>query len=113
MATKSGWVVEAPLKATQREIRRLPKSLRADLLQTRTLIEDEGLNALPFRYTERVEGDIWELRVQGIKIIARVLYLQKIGRRVILLHVFIKKKPKIERHRIELALQRAKEIDHA
>ena len=113
MATKSGWVVEIPLKATQKEMRGLHESLQVNFLGIKQLIEDEGLLKVPSRHIERVENDIWEMRLRGRKVIARALYLQKIGNRVIILHVFIKKKPKIDRHHIELALKRAKEIDNA
>ena len=113
MTTKSGWVVEVPLKATQREIRGLPKSLRADLANIRRVIENKGFDEIPHKLKEKVEDDLWEMRLRSRDGIARALYLKKVGRRVIIVYVFIKKKAKIDRHHINIALQRAKEIDHA
>ena len=113
MATKSGWVVEIPLKATQKEIRGLPKSLQAKFARVKRAIENEGLDDISHKYKEKVREGLWEMRLSGKGVIARSLYLKPMGRRVIIVHVFIKKKPKIDPHHINIALQRAKEIENA
>jgi phage-related protein len=52
-----------------------------------------------------VEGDLFELRV-GRKNIARVLYFFRSGRRIILLHGFVKKTQHLPLMDKELALRR-------
>jgi phage-related protein len=50
------------------------------------------------------------LRLTGRDGIARALYVTAMGRRVIVVRAFVKKKQKTPRAEIELALHRAKEI---
>ena len=50
------------------------------------------------------------MRLKGRDGIARALYITWIGRRVVVLRVFVKKTEKTPRREIELALARAKEI---
>jgi phage-related protein len=50
------------------------------------------------------------MRLTGRDGIARALYVTVVGRRVIVVHAFVKKTQKTPRSAIELALRRAKEI---
>jgi phage-related protein len=61
-------------------------------------------------HVKHLEGKLWELRLTGRDGIARALYVTAIGRRVIVVRAFVKKKQKTPRAEIELALRRAKEI---
>ena len=51
------------------------------------------------------------MRLTGRDGIARALYITAIGRRVIVVHAFVKKTQKTPRGAIELARRRAKEIE--
>jgi len=53
-----------------------------------------------------VEGKIWELREESQTPIYRVLYFFWTGRRIVLLHGFAKKTPKLPRRELEIALAR-------
>ena len=113
MATKSGWTVGYISKAALREMLAQPDSIRANFARIRRTIENEGLDEVPHKRKDKIKGKLWEMRLTGKGVIARVLYLQKIGRRVIIVCVFKKDTPKIERRYIQLALQRAKEFENA
>jgi phage-related protein len=54
---------------------------------------------------------LWEIRLTGRDGIARALYVTAGDRRVVVLRVFQKKTQKTPRREIELALQRAKELE--
>jgi phage-related protein len=50
------------------------------------------------------------MRLMGRDGIARALYVTQTGERIVVVRVFIKKTQKIPQNEIDLALQRAKEI---
>jgi phage-related protein len=50
------------------------------------------------------------MRLRGRSGIARALYITAVGRRVVILPVFVKKTQKTPRREIELARQRAREV---
>ncbi|WP_366519296.1 type II toxin-antitoxin system RelE/ParE family toxin [uncultured Caulobacter sp.] len=51
------------------------------------------------------------MRFSGRDGIARAIYVTAVGRRVIVVHAFVKKTQRTPRAAIELALRRAKEIE--
>jgi len=53
-----------------------------------------------------LEGKLWELRLQGRDGIARAVYAAVQNRRLLVLHVFIKKTQVTPRRAIETALKR-------
>ena len=59
-------------------------------------------------------GDgLFELRLKGAEGIARVFFCTLVGRRIIMLHSFVKKTPKIPKREIKVARTRMEEIKHA
>ncbi|MCG8623265.1 MAG: type II toxin-antitoxin system RelE/ParE family toxin [Proteobacteria bacterium] len=113
MATKSGWTVEYVSKAVEKEMLIQHKSIKVDFLRIKHTIETEGLDAVSHKLKEKIGKNLWEMRLTGEKVIARALYLRKIGSRVIIVCVFKKDTPKIEHRYIQLALKRAKEFENA
>ena len=55
-------------------------------------------------------GTIWEMRLKGKDGISRALYVKAVGKRVVVVRVFIKKTQRTPSREIDLALKRAKEI---
>ena len=92
------------------EIRALPGDLHARFLRISLLIEQAGLETMREPQVKHLEGKIWEMRMMGRDGIARALYVTAIGRRVVVLRVFIKKTQKTPRREIETALKRALEV---
>ena len=61
-----------------------------------------------------LSGDgLFELRLKGAEGIARIFFCTLIGRRVMMLHSFIKKTQKTPTREIEVARKRMKEVKHA
>ena len=58
-------------------------------------------------------GGLFELRLKGAKGIARVFYCTIKGRRIVMLHSFVKKSQKTPPRERRIAETRMKEIKHA
>jgi phage-related protein len=61
-------------------------------------------------YVKHLDGPVWEIRMKGKDGIARAAYVTATGRRVVVVHVFVKKTQKPSRREIDIALRRAKEV---
>jgi phage-related protein len=92
------------------ELDGLPADTRASFERIVQLVQAVGLERVHEPYIKHIEGRIWEMRLRGREGIARALYVTAIGRRVVILRVFVKKTQKTPRREIELARQRAKEL---
>lgn len=55
---------------------------------------------------------LFEIRAKGQEGIGRAFFCTLVGRRIIILHCFIKKTEKTPKHELDIALQRMKEIKH-
>lgn len=98
------------LPSALREIEELPADMRASFERIVRLIQTFGVDRVHEPYVRHVGGRLWEMRLKGRDGIARALYMTAVGRRVVVLRVFVKKTRKTPRSEIELALQRAKEL---
>ena len=87
----------------------LPVATRAKVVRLLNLLAEYGV-LLKEPYTKQVKGKIRELRVTDQKGAIRVLYFAFTGRRLILLHGFIKKTAKIPKREIEVAEKRMKDF---
>lgn len=83
----------------------LPLKDRARVSRTVALLEDYG-PALKMPHARRLQGKVWELRIDGRPNSYRVLYAAVPGRKFVLLHVFAKKTEKTPRREIETAERR-------
>ena len=104
------WTVETLGLLVDAELRALPTDMMAAFLRLSERIETVGLDRIGQPYVKHLEGKLWEMRLRGGDGIARALYITMVGRRVIVVHAFVKKSRKTPRAAIELALRRAKEI---
>ena len=64
-------------------------------------------------HTKSFGEGLCELRLKGAEGIARVFYCTLVGRRIVMLHAFVKKTQKTPPKEIEIARRRMKEIRHA
>lgn len=104
------WRVEVLNEVVRAEILALPEDMQARLVRLSQRISDVGLEAMREPHVKYLENKLWEMRLTGRDGIARALYVTALGRRVIIVRVFVKKTQKTPRAEIDLALQRAKEI---
>lgn len=104
------WTVET-LEVVDAEIAALPPKLQARLLRLMEMVENVGLDRIHEPHVKHLEGKLWELRAKAAEGIARGIYVAVTGRRVVVLHVFVKKTPKTPKQALELACERMKQVD--
>ena len=109
---KTSWTVEFLNDVVEEEFLAIPKDLQARLVRITDLIESYGLDNLGMPYVRHLQNKLWEIRSKGKSGIARALYVAVVGRRVIILRVFVKKTQKTPPGEITVALSRIKEIDN-
>lgn len=109
---KSTWTVEFLNDVVEQEFLSISKDLQARLVRITDLVEAYGLENLGMPYVRHLHEKLWEIRGKGKSGIARALYVAVVGRRVVILRVFVKKTQKTPPGEITLALSRVKEIDH-
>jgi phage-related protein len=103
------WTVET-LNIVDSEIEDLPLSLQARFIRLMEMVEQVGLEQIHEPHVKHVEGKIWELRAKAAEGIARGLYVTMTGRRVVVLHVFVKKSQKMPRSALDIARERMKTV---
>src|SRR2546423_9538759 len=104
------WTVEILNAAVEAEIDALPMDMRARLSRLGSIIEQVGFAALPHESVKHLEGKLWELRITGRDGISRAIYVTAMGRRVVIVRVFVKKTQKTPARELELARRQAKEV---
>ncbi len=63
-------------------------------------------------HTKAMGDGLFELRMKGAEGIARVFYCTFVGRRIVLLHSFVKKTQKTPTGELSVAVKRMKEVKH-
>ena len=104
------WTVETLGSVVDAEIAALPKDMQAAFLRLAERIESLGLERIGQPHVKHLQDKLWEMRFGGRDGIARAIYVTAIGRRIVVVHAFVKKTQKTPRAAIELAERRAKEI---
>ena len=104
------WTVETLNKVVDAEFEELPADMLARFHYISLLIEEFGLERVREPHVKHVHGPLWEMRLKGRDGISRALYVTAVGRRVVVVRVFIKKTERTPGGEIELALRRAREI---
>jgi phage-related protein len=104
------WSVEFLDEKVKELLAALPRDSRASFERIAGLIRADGLERVHEPYVKHLEGKLWEMRLSGQSGIARAVYVTAIGKRVVVVHVFVKKTQKTPRREIEMALRRAKEV---
>lgn len=103
----TNWTVILHDKA-EAELLTLPKELQARFLRIADMLEEVGPQRLGLPHIRPLESKLWEMRMQGKDGIARAIYAAVQGKRLLVLHVFVKKTEATPRAAIETALQRLK-----
>jgi len=96
----------------EEQILALPDTLAARYVVLTRRMTVVGANLGP-PHTDSFGDGLFELRLKGAEGIARVFFCTLIGRRVMMLHSFIKKTQKTPAREIEVARKRMKEVKHA
>jgi len=93
----------------EKEILNLPDGLLARYLGLTDLLLEFGSN-LGLPHTKPMGKGLFELRVKSTEGIARVFFCTKVGKKIIMLHSFIKKSQKTPKKEIKIAQTRMKEV---
>ena len=96
-------------KSVQAQILELPDTLAARyVVLTRRMIAIGPNLGAP--HTKAMGGGLFELRLKGAEGIARVFYCALIGKRIVMLHSFVKKSQRTPQQELDVAQSRLKEI---
>ena len=106
------YTIEYYSESVAEEILALPDTLAARYVVLTRRIMAVGPNLGP-PHTDAFGEGLFELRLKGQEGIARVFFCALVGRRVVMLHSFIKKTQKTPQREIEVARKRMKEVKHA
>lgn len=107
---QNSWEVEFVNEDAEEEFENLPEDIQAKLIRISELIEKYGLNQVRMPYVRHLQRKLWEMRGKGKYGIARSIYVAAAEKRVVILHVFLKKTPKTPQKNINIALSRLKEV---
>ncbi len=99
-------------EVVQKEILDLPDTLAARYIVLTRRMVALGPN-LGEPHTKAFGEGLFELRLKGAEGIARVFFCTLVGRRIVMLHSFIKKSERTPPHEREIAEIRMKEVKRA
>lgn len=88
------------------ELQGLSAELQARFLRIAELLQDFGPQRVGLPHVRPLEDKLWEMRMQGRDGIARAVYVAVHGRRLLVLHVFIKKTQTTPRKALDTARKR-------
>jgi phage-related protein len=107
---RMAWVVEFLNEEVKASLDAFPLDIRASFQRIAELIQSHGLERIREPYVKHLEGPLWEMRMKGKSGIARACYVTAVGKRIVVVHVFVKKTQKTPRREILTALKRVKEV---
>jgi len=103
------WRVTFYSNALEAELLRLPAGFIARFLRYAERMEVYGPD-LGMPHTRAMGSGLFELRLKSAEGIARVFYCTVVGRRIVMLHQFIKKTDKTPPRELDIARRRLKEV---
>jgi len=108
------WTITYYSESVQDEILDLPAGFLARFLRYADRMELYGPD-LGMPHTRAMGDGLFELQLKAVEGIARVFYCTMIGKRIVMLHQFIKKTDKTPPKELTIARRRLKEVkdDHS
>lgn len=103
------WTIEFPYEDVKQFAEDLPVGLRARYIVLSDLLLEFGSN-LGMPHTRAMSDGLFELRIRGKEGIARVFYCTLVGKRIVMLHGFVKKSQKTPKKELRVAQKRLVEI---
>jgi phage-related protein len=103
------YTIEYYSDSLQDEILNLPDVIKQRYLRYTDKMEEFGSN-LGLPHTAPMGDGLFELRIHGQDGIARVFFCTKVGRKIIMLHCFIKKTQKTPKRELDTARTRMNEV---
>jgi phage-related protein len=103
------WTIDYYSEDVRLEIEALPVGIRASYAHLTELLAEFGLE-LRMPHSRAMGSGLFELRPRGREGIARVFYCTKVGRKIIILHSFIKKTNETPKREMDIARRRQREV---
>jgi len=103
------WSIDFYSEGVRLAIEALPVGIRASYARLTGLLAEFGLD-LRMPHTRAMGGGLFELRPRGPEGIARVFYCTRVGRKIVILHVFVKKTQETPKRELDIARRRQREI---
>ena len=105
------WKVCILNEDVNKELESLDVAFKAKFLHITTLLERFGPSNVKEPYCKPLGKKLWEIRMKAQPGIARAIYIASKGKKIVILHAFVKKTQKTPKQAIELALKRLKEVE--
>lgn len=109
MVTFARWEIQFFNERVEREIRCWPVDIHADFLRLAGLMQEYGAD-LRLPHSRAMGKGLFELRCKGREGIGRAFYCMLIGRRIVILHGFIKKTQETPEKELQIARKRQKDV---
>ena len=106
------WTITYFSESVQREILDLPAGFLGRYLRYSDRMEVFGSD-LGMPHTRSMGEGLFELRLKAAEGIARVFYCTMVGKKIVMLHQFIKKTDKTPPRELETARRRMREVKNA
>ncbi len=106
------WTITYYSDSVQEEILAMPAGFLARYLRCADRMEVYGPD-LGMPHTRTMGGGLCELRLKAADGIARVFYCTVAGKKIVMLHVYFKKKDRTPARELVMAQRRMKEIKNA
>lgn len=87
----TGWSVETLDDRVDAELAALAPDLQARFVWIARLLAEHGPQQVREPYVKPLGGKLWEMRMKGRDGIARAVYVAAVGKRLVVLHVFVKR----------------------
>jgi phage-related protein len=105
------WEITYFSERVQKTIDKWPIGIRAFYARTTERMIVFGPN-LGMPFTRSMGEDLFEIRVRGKEGIGRAFFCIAVGRKIVILHAFIKKTKKTPRKEIDIARERLSEVQN-
>lgn len=93
----------------QAEVDQWPPGIHASFTRIAEMMVEHGPN-LGLPYTKAFGDGLFEIRARGAEGIGRAFFCTRVGRRIVILHGFIKKSQETPAHEMKTARKRLKEL---
>jgi phage-related protein len=108
--SKDNWTVLFLDHRVEREFLSLQSDMKANYWHIISLIREFGPNNVGMPHIRFLSNKLWEIRIKGKSGIARAIYVTVSDKKLIILHLFVKKTQKTPQQAIEIALKRLNEV---
>jgi phage-related protein len=105
------WTVQVTTLA-ETELITMPADIQARFVHIAEMLQEFGPHAVGLPHVRFLQDKLWEMRLKGRDGIARAIYVAQTGKRLMVLHVFIKKTQRTPRRALQTAIERLRRMNN-